>query len=46
MNFYWRKAFNMMVLTICGKEECLVKIRFSPHLYILRDLTLMRKLTI
>jgi hypothetical protein len=36
----------MRVLTNCEKQKNLVKIRFSPHPYILKDLTLMRKLTI
>jgi hypothetical protein len=36
----------MRVLAICGKKKCFVKIRFSLHPYILRDVTLMKKLTI
>ncbi len=36
----------MRVLAICRKEECLVEIGLSPHPYVLKDLTLMNKLTI
>jgi len=36
----------MKVLAICGKEECYVEIMFSLHPYDVRDLMLMRKLTI
>jgi hypothetical protein len=44
--FYWKKAFKKGVLAICKKKECFVEITFSPHPYDLKDLMLMRKLTI
>jgi len=44
--FYWKKAFKKRVLAICGKEDCLIEITFSLHPYDLKDLMLMRKLTI
>ncbi len=29
--FYRNKAFNWRVSAICEKEECIIKIRLSPH---------------
>jgi hypothetical protein len=44
--FYRKKTINRGVLAICEKEECLVEVTFSPHHYDVKDLMLMRKLTI
>jgi hypothetical protein len=44
--FYWKKAFKKRVLAICKKEECLVEITFFLHPYDMKDLMLMKKLTI
>jgi hypothetical protein len=44
--FYQRKAFKRKVLEICEKEECIVEIMLSFHPYDMKDLTLMKKLTI
>jgi hypothetical protein len=46
LHFYWKKAFERRVLTICGKVDYLLKITLSPHLHNMRNLTLMKKLTI